>query len=227
MAVDTAAKRASALKYGQVWGFGVVPSGTVDQQERQSALWAYSGILASSATVETDTDQSGVVQIGPQAWRYTWSGTSPYRLYVPGWQIGAPTTDNSIILESDDIYEPPPLEVLDSLDTVDALDIQNPCTITLQWRGDLSHNYYSIEENVSGAWVRQRFVKEVGQGYYEFMSEVLDDATAANWRIVAYDSEENAGRSMEFTVTVVRNPAPPQVHITYNPVTGNATVSAR
>lgn len=49
MAVDTAEKRISALKYNQAWLFGTVPSGTVD---RYAALWAYSGISAV-ATVPT------------------------------------------------------------------------------------------------------------------------------------------------------------------------------
>lgn len=49
MAVDTAEKRISALKFNSPWLFGTVPSGTVD---RYAALWAYSGISAV-ATVPT------------------------------------------------------------------------------------------------------------------------------------------------------------------------------
>lgn len=47
MAVDTARKRGSALRFGQVWaGVLPVPSGSVDQLARQTMLVMYGGILA-------------------------------------------------------------------------------------------------------------------------------------------------------------------------------------
>lgn len=49
MALDTAAKRHSALSWGQPWRTPPRPSGTVDQAERQAAAFCYGGILASAA----------------------------------------------------------------------------------------------------------------------------------------------------------------------------------
>ena len=47
MAVDTVAKRFSAINYGMSWrGASVLPDGTVGQGDRQAVAFLYSGILA-------------------------------------------------------------------------------------------------------------------------------------------------------------------------------------
>ena len=50
MAVDTKRKRASALRFSQVWA-GVLPVavGSFDQEQRQTAIWMYLGILVGAA----------------------------------------------------------------------------------------------------------------------------------------------------------------------------------
>jgi hypothetical protein len=49
VALDTAAKRFSAMHVMCPWrALSVVPSGTIDQAERQAASWLYSGILAGA-----------------------------------------------------------------------------------------------------------------------------------------------------------------------------------
>lgn len=46
MAIDTAAKRFSAIHHGSPWrGIAVLPTGTIGQASRQAALRMYSGIL--------------------------------------------------------------------------------------------------------------------------------------------------------------------------------------
>lgn len=51
MAIDSASKRASALGFGLVALSLVIPSGTIDQQAKQTLSNIYSGILASEAVV--------------------------------------------------------------------------------------------------------------------------------------------------------------------------------
>ena len=48
MAIDTAAKRFSALTFGAFWLCGAIPSGVVDQAARQDVNGLYSGILVSA-----------------------------------------------------------------------------------------------------------------------------------------------------------------------------------
>lgn len=56
MAIDSASKRASALSFGIIALALVVPSGTVDQSERQTSANLYSGILADAPIIDTPDD---------------------------------------------------------------------------------------------------------------------------------------------------------------------------
>ena len=56
MAIDSASKRASALSFGIIALALVVPSGTVDQSERQTSANLYSGILADVPIIDTPDD---------------------------------------------------------------------------------------------------------------------------------------------------------------------------
>lgn len=48
MAIDTAAKRASAIGVGQCWDCFIIPDGSVDQGDRQTLSGLYGGILATT-----------------------------------------------------------------------------------------------------------------------------------------------------------------------------------
>ena len=50
MAIDTSAKRSSALDHEEPWQFGIpFPDGTISQADRQHLAHTYSGILVSAA----------------------------------------------------------------------------------------------------------------------------------------------------------------------------------
>lgn len=51
MAVDTAAKRQSALTFGLPFMRGLIPDGTLDQGDRQNAAFGYSAILAGEPVI--------------------------------------------------------------------------------------------------------------------------------------------------------------------------------
>jgi len=52
MAIDSPAKRSSALDHEEVWQWGApLPDGTIGQGDRQHSIWSYSGILAGAAVV--------------------------------------------------------------------------------------------------------------------------------------------------------------------------------
>lgn len=48
--IDGEAKRYSTLQFGSLWGLSL-PSGTIDQAERQDSLSVYRGILAAIPSV--------------------------------------------------------------------------------------------------------------------------------------------------------------------------------
>ena len=53
MAIDTAAKRASALSFAAITLL-IPPDGAIGQPDRQTVLHLYSGIAAETPAVETD-----------------------------------------------------------------------------------------------------------------------------------------------------------------------------
>ena len=54
MAVDTVAKRASALGVGLVFTLLVVPDSTIAQDDRQTIANSYGGILATAPIIDTE-----------------------------------------------------------------------------------------------------------------------------------------------------------------------------
>lgn len=53
MAIDSAAKRASALGIGLVFTLLVIPDSTIAQPDRQTIAHSYSGILATAPVIDT------------------------------------------------------------------------------------------------------------------------------------------------------------------------------
>lgn len=52
MAIDTAAKRSSALDFEEVWTAGIpFPDSIVDQGDRQHLLWSYAGIIIAGGII--------------------------------------------------------------------------------------------------------------------------------------------------------------------------------
>jgi len=61
MAIDTAAKRSSALDHEEPWQFGIpFPDGAVSQADRQHLAHTYSGILVSAVVVVTHGARRGL-----------------------------------------------------------------------------------------------------------------------------------------------------------------------
>ena len=64
MPINTASKRASALGVGLAFILNIIPSGAVDQADRQTTSLSYGGILASAPVIDTPdcfTSMDGVI----------------------------------------------------------------------------------------------------------------------------------------------------------------------
>lgn len=155
-------------------------------------------------------------RVGGYSWKATWSGTSPFRLYIDGIYIdGQTTTDTERIFQNSSNTEPPALEVLDSTDGT-AQNITYPPRLIVQWRGDPDSIYYRVERYESSVWVHKAQVKENGLGYYQFLSEPIDDGATEQWQVLAYDSQGNESQPLQITIVPARNPAPPAITVTYD-----------
>jgi hypothetical protein len=59
MAIDTAAKRSSAVHVGAAWRGSPFPDGSIDQGDRQAVALLYSGILAGEPVAIDIDNRSG------------------------------------------------------------------------------------------------------------------------------------------------------------------------
>jgi len=166
-----------------------------------------------------------VTKAGSTSWRIEWSGTPPYRVYLFGQLILDTVTDTDIVMYWSDSEEPPPLEVLDSTDTDDADNVRHSPRLTIQWRGATTNYSYAVEQYIDAVWTTVRTVRETGSGYYEYVTDTLTDATEHKFRVVPKDIRNYEGQPLPFTVTMIRNPAPPVISMAY--AAGDLTISER
>lgn len=174
---------------------------------------------------------TNVLKVGPAAWRYMWSGTSPYWVYRYGMALLQETTLTQLIVESTNDYEPPPIEVRESAEAESTIEqLNNPPYATLQWFMAANAQEYVVQQQVTeggvSTWKTLRVLFERGHGYYALATPVLDDVTTHTFRVVAVDAQGNQN-PINFSLFMTRNPDPPAVAMSYDAGTGLLTVSAR
>ncbi len=159
----------------------------------------------------------GIEQIGGTRWRYTWTATtSPYRVYYRGELRETVTDTEYTIAASDASSEPPVIEVLDASDTDPPEMLKYPPRLALQWRGVEGAAAYLLYRYEDTAWVHRATVLESGRGYYEHVTDVVDDLSIADWAVYAVSAKDNSSYPVEVSGRIVRNPDPPEVTMTYD-----------
>jgi len=169
---------------------------------------------------------TSITKAGSYAWRYDYSGTSPFDIYYNGEVIASQTTDTAIILNHTDAYEPPALEIIDADDTDTPESVRYSPLFIGQFRGDPDMSYYLVEQYVDAAWTQIAQIPEDGLGgYRKFQSTALADVTTHSFRVTPYDADDNAGYPLQYDIFMIRNPEPPSVTVTY--AAGTITIAAR
>lgn len=87
MAVDTAAKRYSALNTGNPWrGPSAIPSGTIGESARAAVVWLYSGLDYSADSGPSDYTGSRVrvFELPSVTGLVRWVDYIPVRVVTPG-----------------------------------------------------------------------------------------------------------------------------------------------
>ncbi len=176
---------------------------------------------------------TSVTKAGGAAWLVTWSGTPPFNLILQGRRLLEDTADVSYLYDLwTDSEEPPPFEILDSVDIgndIIATSMLHSPRAWLQWRGDVSVEYYHVNRYIDLSWKRVSggIIPEDGRGYYEYISEVLEDGATVQFRVVAIDAEGYESMPLSHQVVVVCNPSPPMIDLTYDEGDGEWDVTAR
>lgn len=176
------------------------------------------------------TTLSAPIKLSYGTWKYTWTGTAPFRVfnYDTYTFVLRDTETTSLVVTSGNDIEPPAIAVYDS--TEDALipeGVKNPAQIILQWRGYKYAQKYSIQKETSpSVYETVQEYQEDGRGYYKFISTVAADTiSATNYKVVMTD-KSGAEKATTIAQLLIRNPAPPLLTYTYNELTGNLTIGA-
>lgn len=150
-------------------------------------------------------------------WFFEWTGVSgvTYSIWLDGNLLDTVADIGEYeCLESDYNDAPPPLEIVsDESGEIADNDIYPPYAI-LQWREVDGANGYVVEKLVSGDWIIVREIADASVGWYTYTSQPLTDGTATSFRVKAEDVNGNDGTPVNLIITIVRNPAPPDVAIT-------------
>lgn len=165
--------------------------------------------------------------ISPGVYRYTWTGTAPFRVfsYQTYEYLFTETEDTELYVTSSN-GQPPQIEVFDSTESASVPQgITYPASAILQWRGYKYADYYRIDKYISAQWVEQGAIGETGNGYYQFKAPIPStDVDTSQYRIVTVD-KSGASTNADFSVTIIRNPDPPIFTASYNDVSGDLTLT--
>ena len=158
------------------------------------------------------------------SWLFTWTaGSAPYAVWLDGKLLTSGLTAESYEYTGGEYVDtPPPVEILESGDTPKNQDY--PPRYTIQWRGNVNAYAYVVQQYLSGTWTDVGFSIERGKGYYRYETLALADAESHQFKVIALDLYDNEGTAIAFTVSMVRNPAPPDVTLTMT--AGDLVVSA-
>ena len=163
-------------------------------------------------------------------WKYAWTGTAPFSVFdYRSYEFVVENSDDTeYYATSDDNTEPQAIEVFDSTEsTADALGLDYPARVILQWRGYSYADYYEIQqETAPSTYTTVQTYIEDGSGYYKFVSPVTtDDVETASYRVVMYD-RAGAFSNTDTEQVIIRHPSPPELTYTYNAGTGLLTIAA-
>jgi len=98
----------------------------------------------------------------------------------------------------------------DVLDVVD--DLPNeffPGTITLRWDGTPDSTSFRIEQYVDSEWVARQVIIADDSRVFHYESDLLDDSTVHQFRIVPIDDQGRDGTILEFEAEMCRYPDEP------------------
>lgn len=84
-----------------------------------------------------------------------------------------------------------------------------PGTITLRWDGTPDSTSYRVDEYIDSTWTAKRVVVSDDRRVFHYDSELLDDSTVHQFRVVPIDTQGRSGTILEFEAEMCRYPDTP------------------
>lgn len=181
---------------------------------RISQLMQFGGVPGDESDHITTTTGI-IVTITMQAdgsWLFEWpsTGDSYYRIVLQGEELTKVTDETNGIQQY--VYDgpafisyPPPLEIMPASAGLAPSEINKPF-IAMQWYDVDGAVRYEVQELVSAVWTTKFFIEDVDAVLYTWRSVPLTDQTTHQYRVLAYNSIDQASDPLEFDIYVVTPP---------------------
>jgi hypothetical protein len=153
-------------------------------------------------------------------WSSDLGGTPTFYVYINA--VLVETTTRTFLYFDVGPGEQVQVEVLDAVGTPARAF---PGRILASWNAVADAAKYKVEENVATVWTRRAEILDRGEGYFEWQSRYLEDATTHQFRVTTIGSDGNEGPVHPVTIKMVRNPDPPSITYSYSSVSGKVTIS--
>lgn len=165
-------------------------------------------------------------KIQTNVYLYEWTGTAPFRIFnyeIMDW-IEESTEATFIEIVGDSDIEPPAIEVFDSDETTDeCIGASYPDKVIIQFRGYRYADYYRIDLDSGGGYEEVGRMYESGQGYYQFVTSILETGATYDYRVVVVDLAEGEAE-IDVSVILTTLPILPELSYTYDSGTGDVTI---
>jgi hypothetical protein len=148
-------------------------------------------------------------------WRLSWTDTLPsptFYIYRDGVLID--TTTQTEILVAVGVGESPVFEVLD--DPAAVPQSAFPPYAILAWYPSPATDHYRIEQFISAAWSVIASIADAGNLTFFWQTPPLAEGQTAQFRTIPVGTNGNDGTALNFSMLMVRHPAPPANLMTFN-----------
>ena len=148
------------------------------------------------------------VQTGPTQWRFAFTSDLPdpiFYIYV----------DGAFVTQTRETYYDLTIGIntqvqFDVLDVLEDLPAEFfPGTMTLRWDGTPDATSFRVEQYIGSEWVAKQVVIADDSRVFHYDSELLDDSTVHQFRIVPIDDQGRDGTILEFEAEMCRYPDEP------------------
>ncbi len=161
-------------------------------------------------------------QTGPTQFEFTFSSDlddPTFYIYIDGVFVSS-TKDTTwtVTIPLNSQFQ---FDVLDV--ETDAPEEHFPSTFTLRWDGTPDSTTYRVEQYVTDTWVAKHVTVADDTRVFHYKTELLDDSTTYQFRVVPVDGVGRDGTILEFEAEMCRYPDAPSQAMS---ITGNEIVVA-
>jgi len=149
-------------------------------------------------------------------WLFKWSGIGAkfYRVVLEGIEIARTGSPSYQFRLPSSLFVAPPIEIAVE-DNLVASELNKPY-YTISWSGNSDTTRYEIQELYT-VWTTIYTINEIGEETYTVNTPILGDGETHQYRVIAFNSlGQQSASALNFTVTIVTCPEPPNVDVSYS-----------